>query len=116
MEKRESRSDPGRQAELAWGCLAAGAALSWFLRAAGGPWMSSERAAFRLGILLLVIGLGGVLAHGAQTIVVDPANRAIVVEDETRLGRKARTIPFGDVVEGWKERPEGLLWPRVPRP
>ena len=163
MEKWVSRSDPGKQAALAWGCLAAGAALSWFLRAAGGPGMSNERAAFWLGILLLVIGLGGVLTHGAQTVVVDPATRLIVVQDETRLGRKVRTIPFGDVVdvrvgfsgkrsshvtfyyldlnladgksyplfapgrfyegassrsvvEGWKQRLEGLLWPRAPRP
>jgi hypothetical protein len=99
MEKWVSRSDPGKQGALAWGCLTAGAALAWFTRAAGGPGFGNERAAFWLGVLLLVIGVAGVVTHGAQSVVVDPVARLITVEDETRLGKKVRTIPFAGVVD-----------------
>lgn len=98
MSRWVIRSQPGRQAALAWGCLAVGAILAWAMRDAAGPGFANERAAFWLGALLAVLGAGGVLSTGEQTVVVDPEARVISVEDVTRLGRKTRTIPFDDVV------------------
>ncbi|MBL0350234.1 MAG: hypothetical protein IPP68_07660 [Elusimicrobia bacterium] len=80
------------------GCAAVGLYMAHGFRhglSTGG----NARAGFFLGILLLIVGAFAFLAGGKQTITVDGAARRIVVEDETRWGKKARIIPFGDVLQ-----------------
>jgi hypothetical protein len=82
---------------MTWGCVAVGALITWLARNATGPGMTNERAAFYLGLLLLGVGLAGVVTHGTQTTVVDPAAKSITVEDQTYFGRKVRTIRFAEI-------------------
>lgn len=98
MEKWVSRSSPSSQAAMTWGCVAVGALLTWLARNASGPGMTNERAGFYLGLLLLGLGLAGVVTHGTQTTVVDPAARLITIEDVTYFGRKKRTIRFAEII------------------
>ncbi|MHB8766496.1 MAG: hypothetical protein ACYDA8_19465 [Deferrisomatales bacterium] len=96
METWTSRSDPGKQTALSLLGAAVGAALSvgclWFPQAG-----SNGTAGALLGGLLLCLGAAGFVLSGPQTVVVDPRARRIRIVDSNRLGRKQRTIPFGDV-------------------
>jgi hypothetical protein len=57
-------------------------------------------AVMGLGVLLLVLGVGGLLAIARQTVVVDPVMRRITIEDRRFLrGTTTKAIPFHDVVE-----------------
>lgn len=97
MEKWISESSPSSQTAMTWGCVTVGALIAWLARNATGPGMTNERAGFYLGLLLLGIGLAGVVTHGTQTTVVDPAAKLITVEDRTYFGRKVRKIRFAEV-------------------
>ena len=90
------KSSRGRQTALAIGSIAVGLVLLIGFRHYRDD--SDLLAGFLLGVLLLVIGAGGLLVGGTQTVVVDPVLRRIVVEDKTVLGgAKRREIAFGEV-------------------
>jgi hypothetical protein len=49
-------------------------------------------------MLLLLIGIAGLLAGGKQTVVVDPKERRITIEDSNHFRTKKRSILFSDIV------------------
>jgi hypothetical protein len=92
-----SKSRPGSQLALAVGSSVVGAIMMFGFRgfsAAG----ENALAGFLLGLMLLVIGLAGVVASGAQTVSVDPRTHCITIRDAYMVGSRSRVIPFGDVV------------------
>lgn len=72
-----SHSDPRRQTLLAVGTVFVGIVLAWGCRGASFSAFSNETAGLLLGALLLVVGIGGFLARGRQTVTVHPGTRLI---------------------------------------
>ncbi len=56
-------------------------------------------AAFLLGVLLLIIGVGLLLFGGRQVITVDPRQRRIAIERISRLRSTTRVIPLDTVAD-----------------
>jgi hypothetical protein len=96
METWRSQSQPGKQFVLAVGCAAAGLLLVVAARDFNG-YTSNAAAGFYLGLLLLLLGIVGCLATRRQTVIIDPKERTIIVEDSTRFGTKIHVILFSNV-------------------
>jgi hypothetical protein len=97
METWISHNSPGKQGTAAAGCTAVGLIMALSLDHHFTGHLSDGNAGFLLGLLLLAIGVAGMVFTGRQTVVIDPRERAIRVEDRTLLGSKCRTIPFREV-------------------
>jgi hypothetical protein len=92
-----THSDPRRQTLLAVGCILVGVVLAFGFRGASLSAPTNEAAGFLLGMLLLVVGVGGFLARGRQTVTVHPGTRMIIVADENSFGSKQRVIRFSEI-------------------
>jgi hypothetical protein len=97
MDVWTSHSNSGKQTMLSEACALIGLVMVIGFRDFGG-WGSNSLAGFLLGVLLLVIGVAGFLVSGKQTVVIDPSDRSITIEDSNRFHTKKRWIPFSDVV------------------
>lgn len=76
-----------------------GTTLAIGFRGFEGPGFTQSRAAFVLGALLLVVGIGAFLFGSKQTIVVDTRSRRIIVENRSRLRQSEKEVPFKDISE-----------------
>lgn len=92
-----SHNDPRRQTLLAVGCIFVGLVLAYGFRGASLAALTNETAGFLLGMLLLVVGVGGFLARGRQTVTVHPGTRMIIIADENGFGSKQRAIRFSEI-------------------
>lgn len=90
-----AQSNAPAQLALSIGMALLGALFLYLCRGFGPD--SNTRAGFFLGLLLAVVGVGGALSTGTQTVVVDPIARAIAVTDVGWRGRRTRTIRFAEV-------------------
>lgn len=99
MNKWESQSNRGNQLVLSLVCVVIGVVLAVGFRHFHGPGMSNTLAGFLLGLLLLLIGLSALVMNGQQTVVVDPAVRAITVRESNIFKTTMRAIPFHDIVD-----------------
>jgi hypothetical protein len=90
-------SDPRKQTLLAVGCIFFGLVLAYGFRDASLSALTNGTAGFLLGMLLLVVGVGGFLARGRQTVTVHPGTRMIIVADENGFGSKQRAIRFSEI-------------------
>jgi len=99
MEEWKSQSRPDKQLALTIVCIVVGPALVIGFHNFAGPGMTNSKAGFFLGVLLLFIGAIVFLVQGRQTIVIDPAERRITIEDRTPFGTKSRSITFHDITE-----------------
>jgi len=97
MDVWTSHSNSGKQTMLSLACAMVGLVMVIGFRDFGG-WGSNSLAGFLLGVLLLLIGTAGFLVSGMQTVVIDPGDRSILIEDSNRFRTKKRLISFSDVV------------------
>lgn len=98
MEVWISKSNPGKQTLLSLACTGVGLALMIGFRDFSGSG-SNAMAGFLLGALLLTIGIAGLLLSGKQTVVVDPVDRLITIEESNLFRIKKKAISFNDVVD-----------------
>jgi hypothetical protein len=97
MDPWKSQSGAGKQLGVSIGCAAVGLAMTLAFDHTFRGGVSDSNAGFLLGLLLLGIGIAGLVFQGSQTVVVDSAARAVVIEDRTLLGAKRRIIPFREI-------------------
>jgi hypothetical protein len=96
MELWTSRSNNRQQVAISLICLVAGTVLVFSLHDYG-PTGSNRQAGFLFGVVLLALGGATLAAGGSQTVVVDPTQRQIHVEDHRLIGKRRHTIALTDI-------------------
>jgi hypothetical protein len=89
----------GRQTAAAMGMTVVGLVLVVWLRHVEGQGFSDARAGFWLGVLLLVVGAGALVAGGKQVITVEPRSRRIVIEQTALLGARRTVVEFSQIAD-----------------
>ncbi len=64
-----------------------------------GDGSTETTAAFLLGLLLLVAGLGTLLLGGKQRVTVDPNAQRIIFEHKNRFGKSSKHINFNEITD-----------------
>jgi hypothetical protein len=96
MDAWKTRSNNRQQLVISLICLIAGAALAFSLHDYG-PSGSNRQAGFLLGVVLLALGGATLAAGGTQSVVVDPQQRLIRIEDHRLIGERRQTIAIADI-------------------
>jgi hypothetical protein len=96
MEAWKIRSNNRQQLVISLICLIAGAVLVFSLHDYGASG-SNRQAGFLLGVVLLALGGATLAAGGAQSVVVDPQQRLIRIEDHRLIGDRQQTIAIADI-------------------
>lgn len=98
MELWISRSNNRKQIAISLICLVAGTVLIFSLHDYG-PSGSNRQAGFLFGAVLAALGAATLVAGGSQTVVVDPLQRRIHVQDHRLIGKSRHTIALADIRE-----------------
>lgn len=96
MNAWKTRSNNRQQLVISLTCLIAGAVLVFSLHDYG-PSGSNRQAGFLLGVVLLALGGATLAAGGTQSVVVDPQQRLIRIEDHRLIGDRQQTIAIADI-------------------
>ena len=96
MEPWTTRSNNRQQRLISLTCLLAGAALTISLHDYGLSG-SDRHAGFLFGVVLLALGGATLVAGGSQSVLVDPDQRRILVEDHRLIGKRQTTIALADI-------------------
>ena len=99
MEAWKIESNPLKQTVVNWAVIAAGVILVYGFRDFDSSGFTNSLAGFLLGVLLLIVGIPALIMIARQTITVDPVARQILIEDESRWGKKVRSIAFHEIAE-----------------
>lgn len=80
--------------------LAGGLGLVWAFKGAASPsnWSTTEGAAFWLGMLLLLLGVGMLLTGGRQVVQANARTRTLTCRKMALWRPQTRAYPFADIV------------------
>lgn len=96
MDAWKTRSNNRQQLAISLICLCAGALLVFSLHDYGASG-SNRQAGFLLGVVLLALGGATLAVGGSQSVVVDPQQRLIRIEDHRLIGNRQQTIAIADI-------------------
>ncbi len=88
------------QTVVSIGATVVGLLLTIGSRQTGGSSIET-RAAFLLGLLLLVVGLGTLIFAGQQTVTVDAKTQRISLEHKNRFRTRSKHIRFNEIADAY---------------